>query len=220
MTHRSVAILRPEPGNARTATRVEAAGLAAIRLPLFAVAPLAWTPPETTAYDALLATSANAFRHGGDGLAALRRLPVLAVGAATAAAACAAGFAVEATGDADAASLAARAGSRRLLHLTGRDHHPVGADVLAVYAAEPLPVAPAAVDALAGAVALLHSPRAARRLAALVAPSRRTAIAIAALSPAVAEAAGGGWRRVAAAPHPRDEALVALAVDLSRVQGD
>jgi uroporphyrinogen-III synthase len=32
---RSLAVLRPEPGNAATAARIEARGLTAIRLPLF-----------------------------------------------------------------------------------------------------------------------------------------------------------------------------------------
>ena len=43
---RRIAVLRPEPGNARTAAAVEAMGFAAIRLPLFAVVPLAWTVPD------------------------------------------------------------------------------------------------------------------------------------------------------------------------------
>lgn len=214
---RPVAILRPEPGNARTAARVEATGLTTIRLPLFAVAPLAWSLPDLTRYDALLATSANAFRHGGPTLTALRSLPVWAVGAATTAAAHAAGFTVEVTGDTDATTLAARAGDRRLLHLTGRDHRAVGADVLAVYAADPLPVA---TSALGGSVALLHSPRAAARLAALIASEDRAGVILAVLSPAVAAATGHGWAQVVATAEPRDEALVALAADLAHIRDD
>ena len=68
--------------------------------------------------------------------------------------------------------------------------------------------------ALAGTVALLHSARAARRLAALV-DGRRSAISLAALSPAVAAAAGAGWGHVAAADAPSDAALVALAATLA-----
>lgn len=207
-------MLRPEPGNARTAARIEAAGCVAIRLPLFVVVPVDWLPPAAT-YDALLATSANAFRHAGEGLAALQGLPVWAVGEATAAAARAAGFSVATTGDRDAASLVACAGDRRLLHLAGRDHQPTGADAAIVYAADPVPVPDAAVDALAGSVALLHSARAAARLAAVVPPGARAAIALATISPAVAEAAGHGWTRVATVAVPRDEALVALAVELA-----
>ena len=162
---RSVAVLRPEPGNSRTAAAVEAMGLDAIRLPLFTVFPVAWSPPEPDAYDAIVATSANAFRHGGTGLAALTALPVLAVGAATAAAARAAGFAVTATGERDAASLVAEAHGR-LLHLAGREHRPVaGAATRIVYATGTTTVDAARLATLAGQVALIHSPRAAARLA-------------------------------------------------------
>jgi uroporphyrinogen-III synthase len=216
---RAIAVLRPEPGNTRTAARVEALGLAAIRLPLFAVAPLPWQAPDPAGYNAILATSANAFRHGGGELAALRDLPVRAVGAATAAAARAAGFTVETVGDADAASVAAADG--RLLHLAGRDHRAVaGMDRVIVYAADPLPVAGAALAAVAGTVALLHSARAARRLGELIAPDTRATVTIVALSAAVADAAAGGWARVVAAPMPRDETLVALAARLAAARDD
>jgi uroporphyrinogen-III synthase len=48
----------------------------------------------------------------------------------------------------------------------------------------------------------------------------RESIVIAALSPAVAAAAGDGWRAVEASDMPRDEALVALAVRLAGRDGD
>ncbi len=79
-----LAVLRPEPGNAATAARIAAAGARTIRLPLFAVGPLAWTPPDPAVHDALLLTSANAVRQAGPGLAGYRTLPVHAVGAAPA----------------------------------------------------------------------------------------------------------------------------------------
>lgn len=206
---RAVAVLRPEPGNTATAIAVEARGLRAIRLPLFAVRPLAWTAPDLAQFDALLLTSANALRHGGAGLQALRHLPVLAVGNATATAARAAGFVVERTGAADAGALVASE-HRRLLHLGGRDRVAVpGAEAIAVYAADPLPVS---ADGLAGSVALLHSVRAARRLRE-VTPARD--LRIAALSPAVAAAAGEEWDQVATAAAPTDAALLDLAQTLA-----
>jgi uroporphyrinogen-III synthase len=205
---RALAVLRPEPGNAVTAAAVEARGLVAIRLPLFAVRPIAWTSPGPAGFDALLVTSANALRHGGPGLAALRHLPVLAVGEATAEAARAAGFTVERTGVADAAALVAGE-PRRLLHLAGRDRVAVpGTEAVAVYAAD---VLPADARALAGSVALLHSARAARRLR-MIAPGD---VVIAALSPAVAAAAGDGWTAVHAARAPTDAALLDLAETLA-----
>lgn len=207
---RALAVLRPEPGNAATAARIEALGLRALRLPLFAVRPVAWAPPAGN-YDALLLTSANAVRHAGAGLATVRHLPVRAVGAATAAAARAAGLTVAATGTSDAAAIAA--GGGRLLHLAGRDRVALpGVDAVTVYAAEPVEVD---AGVLPATVALLHSARAAARLAELVAPDLRETMRVAALSPAVAAASGGGWARILSAEAPTDSALVALAAGLA-----
>lgn len=211
---RPLAVLRPEPGNARTAVAIVAMGRRALRVPLFAVRPIAWTPPDRGDFDALLLTSANAVRHGGAGLAHLRGLPVLAVGAATAAAARAAGFVVAATGDAGVDALLADRAPARLLHLAGRERMPRDdVTAIAVYAADPLPIAAAALVALEGSVALLHSARAARALAAL--PLDRDRIRIAALSEAVAAAAGLGWDRCVAAASPDDGTLLALAATLA-----
>jgi uroporphyrinogen-III synthase len=63
-----------------------------------------------------------------------------------------------------------------------------------------------------GAVAVIHSPRAARRLFDLV-PARKS-IAVAAISPAAAAAAGEGWAAVESAAEPTDDALLALAARL------
>ena len=104
---RTLAVLRPEPGNAATVARARAAGFATLSLPVFAVVPLAWDVPDPADYDALILTSANAVRHAGAGLDRLRVLPVFAVGARTAAAARAAGFDVAQTGCEDAAALLA-----------------------------------------------------------------------------------------------------------------
>ncbi|MEH3160230.1 MAG: hypothetical protein PGN08_15740 [Sphingomonas taxi] len=62
-----------------------------------------------------------------------------------------------------------------------------------------------------GRIVLLHSVRAARRVAALLADARQ-ATGIAALSPAVRQAAGEGWAFACAAPTPDDAALCALAL--------
>jgi len=217
---RAVAVLRPEPGNAATAAAIEALGLTAIRLPLFEIHAIDWTPPDVTRFDALLLTSANAPRHAGPGLTALRRLPVHAVGEATAAAAHDAGLEVVAVGDRDGAALVAAAaarGVRRGLLLGGRDRalggDPIIAGAIAVYASDPVAVATEALDQLAGAVALVHSPRAARRVAGLVdrAGIDRRTMRLAAISVAAADAAGDGWERIAAAASPDDAALIALA---------
>lgn len=216
---RPLAVLRPEPGNAATAGRIEALGLKVVRLPLFEVRALAWNVPDPAAHDALIVTSANTLRFGGAGLTALQGLPVVAVGQATADAARAAGFEVMLTGDGDAArmlDLAATAGVHRALHLGGRERtRPDSARIaasMAVYASEMLPMLD--MDAIYGTVALLHSGRAVRRLGELVAD--RSRVRIAAISRAVGHAAGPGWTATAIAATPDDAALIAAAATLAR----
>lgn len=214
---RRALVLRPAPGNARTCAALSAAGVDAVAVPLFSVVPCAWDVPDPGDFDALLLTSANAVRHAGDGLARLATLPVLAVGAATARAASAAGLRVEHVGAADAASVVAHAGpARRLLHLAGRDRiaMPV-AHAITVYASAPLPVAAEAMRAAVDGVVLLHSIRAAARFATLARELPRARIRVATLSAAIAAAVGTGWGAVAVAARPTDAALVAAATRLA-----
>ena len=217
---RAIAVLRPEPGNTATAAAIEALGLTAIRLPLFEVHAIDWVAPDASRFDALLLTSANAPRHAGPGLAGLRSLPVHAVGDATAAAARDAGLEVVAVGDRDGAALvaaAAASGVRRGLLLGGRDRalasDPIIAEAIAVYASDPMAVPVEALDRLTGSVVMVHSPRAARRVADLIdrAGIDRRTVRLAAISAAAAQAAGDDWDRIAAAATPDDAALTALA---------
>lgn len=226
---RTLAVLRPEPGNTATRARAAAAGFATLSLPLFAVAALDWAAPDPAQHDALILTSANTLRFGGAGLAALKGLPVLAVGPHTADAARAAGFAVSAIGGGDGAQIAAVAaqhGVRRALHLTGRDRTlGVGGAITAVvpvYRSIALPIATDALQTLDGTIALLHSARAARRLETLVTKAEldRSRIAVAAFSPAIAATLGPGWGDVAAAATPDDAALFTAALGLSTATGD
>lgn len=216
-----LAVLRPQPGHDATIERIAAAGHEALSLPLFAIVRIAWTPPDPSAFDSLLLTSANAVRMAGVALGDYRHLPVTAVGTATAMAARDAGFVVEAIGGGDgpqALSLLRERGRRRALHLTGRDHRlpetsPI-ARLIAVYANEALDPGPADLARLAGSVALLHSPRAARHLSALLENTdiARADVMLAAISPAVAQAAGKGWRGVAIADAPDDASVIAAAI--------
>jgi uroporphyrinogen-III synthase len=211
-----VAVLRPAPDNARTAVRLSGRGHDVTLLPLFETVALPWPAPDPRAFDALLLTSANAPRLAGAGLESLKRLPVIAVGPHTAAAAREAGLDVVMTGanGADAIGVQARAaGYRRLLHLAGRDHVGVpDAAAIPVYASEPLAVPGAAIQALEGQLVLLHSSNAAHRFAALADSNGmdRARIEIAALSPAVLAAAGPRWGWAHASATPDDETLVAL----------
>lgn len=215
-----ILILRPQPGADSTAAAARKLGLEPVVAPIFTVRPLDWTPAGP--FEAVMLTSANAARLGGDGLTPYLRLPCFAVGEATADAARTAGFADVRTGAADGAALLpeiAGAGLRSVIHPCGRDHLPLTHPDLEitdmpVYASEPVGALPAlATDALGrGPLVLLHSPRAATLFATL-APARNT-IRIAAISAATAAAAGDDWASVAVAARPRDEALLELAAEL------
>jgi uroporphyrinogen-III synthase len=219
---RPIAILRPELGGAATAERVRAAGLDPLLLPLFAVVPIDWTPPDPANFDALLLTSANAARHAGPGLAALARLPVLAVGPETARAAEHAGLRVIEHGRYGVETLLARQPwSQRLLWLAGRDRiaieHPAIRAAIPVYASEAVALSGAQAQRLSGTVALVHSARATRQLAAQLDAHRvpRASLRIAAISARAADADGRGWDRVAIAAQPDDAALIEVAQRLA-----
>lgn len=208
---RPLVILRPEPGASATASQARAMGLDARAIPLFEVAAVPWAAPDPTQFDAIVMTSANAVRHGGAELERLKGLPVRAVGAATAAAARAAGFSVTAIGEGGVADMGLPPGER-LLHLAGREHVASGADLtIAVYEARSIGN-PADLDALGDCVIAVHSPRAGRRLGKLAASRSRSIIA--AISTAAAAACGAGWKQVHSAPQPNDAALLALAARL------
>jgi uroporphyrinogen-III synthase len=224
----SVLILRPEPGAGETAARAEALGLAAVVAPLFAVRPIDWTPPGSGDFDAVMLTSASAARQASGGLTPFKALPCYAVGESTAAAASEAGFTDIRVGPNDGAGLLlmmAEQGVASAFHACGADHLALGHPAIAirrvpVYAAEAADSLSAEAESAlrAGAIALLHSPRAARLFAALATP--RAAIRIAAISTRTARAAGEGWRSIAVAPAPRDQALLELAAKLCQTEGE
>ena len=208
-------VLRPQPDADATVAKAHKLELDAVAVPLFEIQPVEWEVPEAASFEGLLLTSANAVRMGGDGLQALRGLKTYAVGEATAAAAREAGFDIAGTGDAGVDRLLGSIEpDLRLLHLCGKHRRePVHArqriTAIAVYRAEPLGPN---LGAARGSVALIHSPRAGQRFAELV--RDRRAIAVAAISKAAADALGDGWRTVATADQPTDDALLALAARL------
>ena len=221
------AILRPEPGASATLRRAEAAGLDAFCLPLFTVEPVEWAVPDPARFDALLLTSANAVRCAGPGLDPLAHLPAHAVGAATAAAARERGLRIASTGSGDVAELLGGLDSGlKLLHLAGADridpvqHGGPQIEAIVVYRARALEPAPSLAD-LPDSVVMVHSPRAGRRLDELAARQGldRSRVAIAAISPAAAAAAGPGWQAIATAAQPGDAALLALAAELCETLG-
>lgn len=214
---RRVAVLRPEPGNAATCARLADAGIDPLALPLFEMGALPWQAPDPTDFDALLLTSANAARLAGPGLMAFAPLPLLTVGEATAAAARDAGLAPHRIGTHDAEALIGEAramGLARLLHLGARETTiragGIVARSIAVYGSIDRALPEEALAALAGAVALVHSARAAARLAAIVDEGNpaRQSIAIVAISDAAARAAGTRWQKTMVASAPHDGAMI------------
>jgi uroporphyrinogen-III synthase len=220
-------VVRPEPGASATAARARQLGLDPIVAPLFEIRPLRWEAPDPAGFGAVLLTSANAARHAGAGLDAFASLPCYCVGEATGEAARETGFLDVRTGPGDGAAAVAlieKDGVKRAFHPCGRDRAGLGetaveivhAPVYAADAAVELPgEARAALDE--GALLLVHSPRAGALLARLI--PGRSHIAIATISAAAAEAAGHGWRSVAVASAPRDEALLELAAKLCQIDG-
>lgn len=213
---RRVLVLRPEPGASETCTKARQRGLEPIAVPLFEIEPIAWEAPAAGGFDAILLTSANAVRWGGDAVRELRGLPAYAVGEATAEAARDAGFDIAAVGDAGVDRLLGSIpADLRLLHLCGEDRR-VPADARQRITAVPVyrakPVEQPDLGPAEGAVALVHSPRAGRRFSELV--EKRRCVLIAAISAAAAESVGDGWAAVDSAFDPTDDALLALAARL------
>ena len=216
---KGVTVLRPQPGASITVERARERGLHPVAIPLFEIEPVDWEIPEATSFDALLITSANALRCGGDRLRELRQLPVHAVGEATAEAAREAGFDVASIGDAGVDRLlGSLAAELRLIHLCGEHRrHPdevrQSITPVVIYRSKEVP---ADLLPAAGTVALIHSPRAGARFATLIdeAGINRKTIAIAAISKAAADAAGDGWNAVEFVENPGEDALLALAARL------
>ena len=223
---RPLIILRPEPGASATAKAAEELGLAPLVMPLFRLEPVTWQAPDPGQFDALLLTSANAVRLGGYGLDAVRTLPAYCVGERTASAAREAGVEIAGVGKGGVdALLELLPPDLNLLHLTGAHWHEPARAVqsikrVPVYRSIELPCPERFADAK-GAVAALHSPRAAYVFARHVddAAIDRGTIAIAAISPAAAEAGGAGWETIEAACEPSDAALLAIAARLCKKRG-
>jgi uroporphyrinogen-III synthase len=213
---RRLLVLRPERGARKTVARARQRGFDAVAVPLFVVEPLPWKSPDAAGFDALLLTSANPVRRGGEQLEKLRGLPVYAVGETTARVARDAGFDVAESGVSGVDGLLGSIDSDlKLLHLCGEDRREPAdprqrITSIPVYRAAPVDAPDLSVAA--GAVVLVHSPRAGRRFAELV--HDRDSIAIAAISEAAADSVGGGWQAVDAAEQPTDDALLALAARL------
>ena len=219
---RRLFVFRPEPGWSASAGAARERGLRVAGHPLSRIEPVAWPVPNPRTFDAILAGSANVFRHGGEGLGPLRELPVFAVGETTAAVARAAGFAVERVGAGGLQVLldGMPGGVTKLLRLCGESRVPLAAPAATsiaervVYRAVDLPIEPATQERLAGGgVVVLHSGETARHFAAECARLAidRARLALVLIGPRLLKPAGQGWRGVHIAPTPDDGALLASA---------
>lgn len=221
-----ILIIRPQPGNDASARRAREASFDPVQLPFFEVRARVWQACDPAQFDALLVTSANAVRHAGAGLLAYQGLPVHSVGQNTADAVAASGLKLASVGQngvKEALRAANTAGHHRLLWLAGEDQTDFDAppgmqiETQITYSSEPVELLVDTTDVIASVdIVLLHSARAARRFAELVDSSRlsRADIRIAAFSSAIAQAAGTGWRGIAIAERPDDQALLSAAYAL------
>ncbi|MFC5344827.1 uroporphyrinogen-III synthase [Brevundimonas staleyi] len=218
-TVQTVWITRAKPGAHHSADRLSGLGFTPVVAPLLEVRPLD-VRPDLTGIQALAFTSRNGVRAFAD-RSADRALPVFAVGDATAAAAREAGFTDVRSADGDLPALAAliraEGVGRAILHPAAAE--PAGdlaalvgdaarITTVAVYeAVETDTSAPDAWDAV-----LIYSPRAARALAARLAPGAvgdRIAIAISLAAAEPLTALGFAEIRIAEAPT-EDRLLAAL----------
>ena len=223
----TVWITRAQPGAEATARRVEALGFTALVDPLLEIRDLTPTV-DLTGVAALAFTSANGVEAFAK-LTSVRDLPVFAVGEATAQAARAAGFAKASSADGDVEALTQMLGEARpglILCVGAREPAAdlpallatggLSARSLAVYAAEERSPTSETLARLSELDAvLLHSPRAARALAATLDVASAPNLRALCLSPTVAEplAAALGNRALASvafAPRPRESALLDL----------
>ncbi len=229
-------VTRAGPGAEATAARLAALGFQPLIAPLLAIRFTQGGEIDLAGVTALAFTSAN-------GVAAFaarsaeRRLPVFAVGAATAAAARARGFSDVASADGDVAALARAIAARGAGGPSGEAQvlHPgpaepagdlagdlrrqgVRARAMTVYETAPVALdADAARQAASARVVLLHSPKAARALAAHLAAHPAPRLVAACLSAAIAAPlAGADLAGVRAAAEPTEAALLDLLGDFPR----
>ncbi len=211
-------VIRPEPGNLVTVERARTAGFEAIGYPLFEVTPLDWVAPQSSDFDAILFTSANAIRHSGAALQSFRALPAFCIGQTTAQVAAESGFTVVAIGESGVSAIPPEIKDRKTLHLGGRHLAPDSVMVsllthIPTYENRRLPISSDFQEALGHSpIIAVHSSRAAAYLVELI--SHKASVAVVAFSEQVANSLGTGWEAVAIATKPRDEELIAAALAL------
>lgn len=218
---RQVWITRAAPGALATAGRVAALGFDPVVAPLLEVRPTGHGPLDLSGAGALAFTSIN----GVEAFASRcedRGLPAFAVGAATAAAARAAGFTTVISADGAVTDLA-KLIARHAPEIKGDVLHPSAAETvgdlparrLVVYETVAAPLPPGFEATIPGLNAVLvHSPKAARILSAILCENPGPDLRLLCLSPAVAAPLSGvPAREIVSAALPNEEALLNLLAD-------
>jgi uroporphyrinogen-III synthase len=227
-----VVITRPEPAGERTAAALAARGHDVWKVPLMRIAPVA--ADLAGHWGAVIITSANA-PAAAAGNAALRKLPLFAVGERSAQAARQAGFADVSSAGGDVRDLVQLLRERKaggqapLLYLAGEDRaadligelaaHGIAAELRVVYRAAPLPFPDelvAALQAGGDVQAVLHFSK--RSADNYVAGARAAGVAEQALAvrhyclsaQVAAPLSAAGAKRVTVAPRPQEAALIEL----------
>lgn len=228
---RRVLVTRPEPGASATAARLIERGFEPVLLPLTEIVPL--EPAQLPdGIDALVATSANAFRHApASFLDRLRDVPLHVVGAKTAEAARRDVASVAPDGRTLAEQLSGRLpAAAHVLHLTGRVRRPELKRMLEaqghrvteieLYDTRPRPLAQLETGTKTGAepfwVALVYSQRGGEILAGIVAEARsafETTIFVCISDEAATGLAG---RQVVVAETPDEAGLLARLAEIDR----
>ena len=215
-------VTRTQPAADATAARLCDLGHEPIVAPVLAVQPVNATI-DLAGVDALAFTS----RNGVEAFAALtsegRVLPVFTVGDATADAARAGGFTTIHSADGDVAALAERIASAHpgvVLHPAAREpagdlagllrERGVAARTVAVYDTVPVEPAEALAQLAVLDAVLVHSPKAARRLAGLIAPDAAQPLFACISEAAAAPLRAAGHEKVRSAPFPDEAALLKL----------
>lgn len=227
---KTVWITRARPGALATAARVLALGFEPAVAPLLVVRPLGEGAIDLAGVGAIAFTSVNAVAAFAARSPA-RALPVFAVGAASAAAAKDVGFAAVVSAEGDVNALAAQIAARAAT-FTGQVLHPAAAepagDLAGALAAVGIETRTLAVYETVAArlsakfrimiprfhAVLVHSPKAARRLAAVLRRSAAPDLLICCLSPAAAAPMPHiDPRRLRVAAFPNEDALLNLIDD-------
>ena len=121
-------LLRPKEAAEQSAEIARKKGFNPVIAPATEISALVWDAPPAQEFDAIMITSANALRYGGDAVRQYIHLPLFAVGKATAALAEELGFKIAAIGKGGAKALwpqIKQSGVKNIVRLVGRDYVPI-----------------------------------------------------------------------------------------------